>query len=66
MTWLWKWWRKRSGGTEARAAVDQAQAQQKQADYLRERIDQAARKVEVARVRTDLLAREVTRALGAR
>lgn len=66
MTWLWKWWKSRANGTEAQQAVQVARQQQELADEIAGQIDKAARQVQAARRRTDYLAREVTRALGAR
>ncbi len=66
MTWLRKWWKRHTNGADARAAGEQARRQQMQAECLAGRIDQVAKQVEAAAVRTDRLAREVNRALGAR
>lgn len=66
MTWLWKWWKRRADGTEARQAAQRADQQAADAGELAEAIQAAGRRVDQAKRRTDFLAREVTKALGAR
>lgn len=64
MNWFWRLWRRTEpDGTQARKAVQEAERQKAQAERLGALAERVAKKVNR---QADLLAQEVTKALGAR